>query len=137
MRYLLNSCLLQLQMKRLPKLHTEPRLDPAMPEEIREKAAKFWADHYDHSDKIMLSMLELEKTVFNEGYTFAIAFVNGACRLCEKCNVDKGICLHSNMARIPEHGVGINMKKTAAESDMPIVFPIKEKPESMAILLID
>ena len=113
------------------------RLDPTMPEETREKAAKFWADCYDHSDKITLSMLELEKTAFNEGYTFAVAFVNGACRLCEKCNVEKGICLHSNMARIPEHGVGINMKKTAAESEMPIVFPIKGQPEPMAILLID
>jgi len=29
------------------------------------------------------------------------------------------------MARIPEHAVGINMKKTAVESEMPIEFPIK------------
>jgi predicted metal-binding protein len=41
------------------------------------------------------------------------------------------------MARIPEHAVGINMKKTAAESDMAIEFPIKRQPEPMAILLID
>ena len=112
-------------------------LDPAMPKETREKAANFWADHYDHSDKIMHSMLELEKTAFNEGFTFAVAFVNGSCRLCEKCNVENGIWVHSNMARIPEHAVGINMKKTAAESEMPIEFPIKGQPEPMSILLID
>ena len=82
-------------------------------------------------------MLELEKAAFNAGYTFAVAFVNGSCRLCEKCNVEKGICIRSNMARIPEHAVGINMKKTAAESDMGIKFPIKGQPEPMAILLID
>ena len=28
-------------------------------------------------------MLELEKIAFNKGYTFAVAFVNDACRLCE------------------------------------------------------
>lgn len=112
-------------------------LDPAQPKELREKAAKFWSDHYNCNKKILLSMLELEKTAFNEGFTFAVAFTNGSCKLCEKCNVEKGICLHSNMARIPEHGVGINMKKTAAESAMPIEFPIKGQPELMAVLLID
>ncbi|WP_394298159.1 DUF2284 domain-containing protein [Methanosarcina barkeri] len=40
-------------------------------------------------------MLELEKVAFNEGFKFAVAFVNGSCRLCEKCNVEKGICIHS------------------------------------------
>jgi predicted metal-binding protein len=112
-------------------------LDPAISKETIERAEKFWANCYGHSEKIALSMLELEKTAFNKGYTFAVTFVSGACRLCEKCNVEKGICLHSNMARIPEHAIGINMKKTAAESEMPIVFPIKGQPESMSILLID
>ena len=112
-------------------------LDPAEPDETREKATKFWTDYFDYSKKMMFAMLELEKAAFNEGYTFAVAFVNGSCRLCEKCNVEKGICLHSNMARIPEHAVGINMKKTAAESGMPIEFPIKGQPEPMSILFID
>ncbi|AKB50669.1 hypothetical protein MSBRW_1416 [Methanosarcina barkeri str. Wiesmoor] len=61
------------------------------------------------------SMLELEKTVFNESFTFAVAFVNSSGRLCEKYNVEKGICIHLNMARSPEHAVGSNMKKTAVE----------------------
>lgn len=112
-------------------------LDPAESEETRAKAAKFWTDYFDYSKKMLLSMLELEKAAFNEGYTFSVAFVNGSCRLCEKCNVEKGICLHSNMARIPEHAVGINMKKTASEAGMPIFFPIKGQPEPMSILLID
>lgn len=112
-------------------------LDPTESEETREKAAKFWEDYFDHSKRMASAMLELEKAAFNEGYTFAVAFVNGSCRLCEKCNVEKGICIHSNMARIPEHAVGINMKKTAAEAEMPIEFPIKGQPEPMSILLID
>ena len=84
------------------------RIDPAMPGETRERAKKFWADCYDHSEKITLSMLELEKIAFNKGYTFAVAFASGACRLREKCNVENGIRLHQNVARIPEHGVVIN-----------------------------
>jgi predicted metal-binding protein len=63
--------------------------------------------------------------------------VKGSCRLCEKCNVEKGVCLHSHMARIMEHAVEINMKKTAAKFGMPIVFPIKGQPEPMSILLIE
>jgi predicted metal-binding protein len=73
-------------------------------------------------------MLEFEKAAFNEGFTFAVAFTNGSCNLCEKCNLEKKIRPHSNMPRIPEHGVRINMRKKAAESAMPIEFPIKEQP---------
>jgi len=46
-------------------------------------------------------------------------------------------CVHSNMARIPEHAVGINIKKTAVEAEMPLTFPIKGQPEPMSIFLID
>jgi predicted metal-binding protein len=41
------------------------------------------------------------------------------------------------MARIPEHAVDINMKKTAEKAGMPITFPVTGHPEPMAILLID
>lgn len=112
-------------------------LDPAAPKDKKEEAVKFWADYFDYSKKMHLWMLELEKKAFNEGYTFAVAFVNGSCRLCEKCNVETGICLHTNMARIPEHAVGINMKKTAEEAGMALKFPVEGNPEPMAILLID
>ena len=112
-------------------------LDPAAPQEAKESAAQFWSDYFGDSKRILLAMLELEKSAFNAGYTFAVAFTNGSCRLCEKCNLENGICLHPNMARIPEHAVGINMKKTAAEAGMPIAFPIGRTPEPMAILLID
>ena len=112
-------------------------LDPAAPKDKKEEASKFWTDYFDYSKKMHLWMLELEKKAFNEGYTFAVAFVNGSCRLCEKCNVENGICIHTNMARIPEHAVGINMKKTAEEAGMALKFPIEGNPEPMAILLID
>lgn len=82
-------------------------------------------------------MLELEKEAFNNGYSFALAFVNGSCRLCESCNLKEGICIHPNLARISEHAVGINMIKTAKESGMALKFPFEDQPEPMTILLID
>ncbi|HUL62463.1 MAG TPA: DUF2284 domain-containing protein [Methanocella sp.] len=112
-------------------------LDPAEPQEVRDRASKFWSDYLGYSKTILEVMLELEKAAFNRGNTFALAFVNGSCRLCEKCNVEKGVCLHPTRARIPEHAVGINMKKTAERAGMGLKFPVEGHPEPMAILLID
>lgn len=112
-------------------------LDPAAPADKKEKATQFWQDYFAGSRDCAPLMLELEKTAFNKGYTFALAFVNGSCRLCETCNVKTGVCLHPTQARIPEHAVGINMKKTAANAGMPIRFPVEGHPEPMAVLLID
>lgn len=112
-------------------------LDPTEPDELREKASKFWSDYFNYSKGVHLKMLELEKTAFNEGFTFALAFVNGSCRLCEKCNLDEKICRHPSMARIPEHAVGVNMKKTADRAGMAIKFPIVGRPYVLNLLLID
>jgi len=112
-------------------------LDPEAPTDKKEKATQFWQDYFTGSRDCAPLMLELERTAFNQGYTFALAFVNGSCRLCETCNVKGGVCLHPTQARIPEHAVGINMKKTATKAGMPIRFPVEGHPEPMAVLLID
>jgi len=112
-------------------------LDPAAPADKKAQATKFWGDYFNGSKDCALVMLELEKTAFNAGYTLALAFVNGSCRLCETCNVKGGICIHPTQARIPEHAVGINMIKTSENAGMPIRFPVSGHPEPMALLLID
>ena len=112
-------------------------LDPGTPEDLKNKADTFWNDYFDYSKEIHNTMLELEKAAFNRGYTFALAFVNGSCRLCNVCNAKDGVCIHPSMARIPEHAVGINMKKTAEEAGMELKFPVSGHPEPMTILLID
>jgi predicted metal-binding protein len=112
-------------------------LDPDAPPEKKEKADTFWKEYLGENNRILLAMLELEKTAFNAGYTLALALVNGSCRLCENCNVKNGICVHPTMARIPEHAVGVNMKKTAEEAGMAIKFPVSRNPTPMALLLID
>ncbi|OPY51890.1 MAG: hypothetical protein A4E49_02051 [Methanosaeta sp. PtaU1.Bin112] len=112
-------------------------LDPEAPADKKEQADMFWNDYFAESRRILLAMLELEKTAFNAGYTLALALVNGSCRLCESCNVDNGVCVHPSMARIPEHALGVNMKKTAEKAGMPIQFPVSGNPTPMALLLID
>lgn len=113
------------------------QFDPNMSRDLREKASKFWSDWKNDKKRILLAVLDLEKAAFNKGYTFAVGFTSGSCGLCEKYNVEAGICLHPTMARCPEHAVGVNMKKTAEKAGMPISFPIKGKPEPTALLLID
>lgn len=112
-------------------------LDPDAPSEKKEAATGFWSNYFSGSKNIAPIMLDLEKEAFNAGYPFALAFVNGSCRLCETCNVKSGICVHPTLARIPEHAVGINMVKTAEKAGMPISFPFNGHPEPMALLLID
>ena len=112
-------------------------LDPAAPVDKKEKAAQFWKDSFASTQMFAPLMLELERLAFNAGNPFALAFVNGSCRLCETCNVKAGICIHPTQARIPEHAVGINMVKTAENAGMPIRFPVEGHPELMALLLID
>jgi predicted metal-binding protein len=112
-------------------------LDPEAPADKKERATQFWQDHFNGTGTFAPMMLELERAAFNAGNPFALAFVNGSCRLCETCNVKGGICIHPTQARIPEHAVGVNMVKTAEKAGMPIRFPVEGHPELMALLLID
>ena len=112
-------------------------LDPAAPADKKAAAEKFWKDHFSGTGSFAPLMLELERRAFNAGNPFALAFINGSCRLCEKCNVAGGICVHPTQARIPEHAVGVNMVATAKKAGMPITFPVEGHPELMALLLID
>jgi len=112
-------------------------LDPEAPADKKEKATQFWKDHFNGTGTFAPMMLELERIAFNAGNPFALAFVNGSCRLCETCNVKAGLCIHPTQARIPEHAVGINMVETARKAGMPIRFPVQGHPELMALLLID
>jgi len=112
-------------------------LDPDAPADKKEQATQFWKDHFNGTGAFAPMMLELERTAFNAGNPFALAFINGSCRLCETCNVKAGICVHPTQARIPEHAVGVNMVATAERAGMPIRFPVQGHPELMALLLID
>lgn len=111
--------------------------DPAVPKEIKEKAAQFWADWKDDKKKMLQSVVDLEKAAMSKGYSLAISFVSGTCQLCEKCNTETKICVHPNLARWSEDAVGVNVRKTAANAGIEVIFPFAKNPESFALLLID
>jgi len=111
----------------------DPTIDPA----DKEKATQFWSVWKSQKKDILLVVLELEKTAFNLGFTFALGFTSGSCGLCQTCHPQQGICAHPTIARLPEHAVGINMKQTMANAGLPLAFPFNKTPEPTSLLLID
>ena len=108
-----------------------------IPADIKEKADKFWAAWKEDKKNMLVSVVDLEKEAMRKGYSLAIGFVSGSCQLCEKCNVETGICIHPNMARYSEDAVGVNVRKTAKNAGIEVKFPFEKNPESFAVLLID
>jgi predicted metal-binding protein len=116
---------------------TVAETDPTVSKEVKEKAAKFWADWKDDKKKMLQTVVDLEKAAMNKGYSLAISFVSGTCQLCEKCNIETKICVHPNLARWSEDAVGVNVRKTASNAGIQVSFPFAKNPESFALLLID
>ena len=111
--------------------------DLTVPKEVKEKAAKFWADWKEDKKLMLQTVVDLEKAAMKEGYSLAVAFVSGACQLCDKCNTKSRVCVHPELARWSEDAVGVNVRKTAANAGIEVKFPFEKNPESFALLLID
>jgi predicted metal-binding protein len=111
--------------------------DPSISVEMKTKVDKFWLAWQDEMKKMLEIVHKLEKAAAKEGYLLAVGLVSGACQLCEKCNVEKGICIHPTMKRYSEEGVGINVKATAEKADIKFTLPFNKNPETFALLLID
>jgi predicted metal-binding protein len=105
--------------------------------EMKAKVDKFWSDWKDETKKLLAIVHKLEKAAAKEGYLLAVGLVSGACQLCEKCNVEKGICIHPTMKRYSEEGVGVNVKATAEKASIKFTLPFNKNPETFALLLID
>jgi predicted metal-binding protein len=111
--------------------------DPSISVEMKAKVDKFWLAWKDEMKKLLDIVHKLEKAAAKEGYLLAVGLVSGACQLCEKCNVEKGICIHPTMKRYSEEGVGVNVKATAEKASIKFTLPFNKNPETFALLLID
>jgi predicted metal-binding protein len=111
--------------------------DNTVPAEIRAKVERFWAAWKHDADKLLDTVLALEKAAAKEGFILAAGFVSGACQVCEKCNVEKGVCLHPERRRYSEEGLGVNVKATAERAGIKFTLPFEKTPETYALLLID
>jgi predicted metal-binding protein len=111
--------------------------DPSIPADMKAKVSKFWSAWKDEMNKSLDIVHQLEKAAAKEGYLLAVGLVSGACQLCEKCNVEKGICIHPTLKRYSEEGVGVNVKATAQKAGIKFTLPFEKNPETFALLLID
>ena len=64
-------------------------------------------------------IVDLERTIFLDGYYKAWAIGSGPCTRCKECNIT-GTCLHPEKARPSIESCGIDVYKTARESGLPI-----------------
>jgi len=113
------------------------KTDDSIPLEMKVKVEKFWSAWKDEMKKILDIVHKLEGIAIKEGYLLAVGLVSGACQLCEKCNVETGICIHPTMKRYSEEGVGVNVKATAEKAGIKFTLPFNKNPETFALLLID
>jgi predicted metal-binding protein len=109
----------------------------SVPAEMKVKVDKFWSAWKAEMKKLLDIVHDLEKASAKEGYLLAVGLVSGACQLCEKCNVEKGVCIHPTMKRFSEEGVGVNVKATAEKAGIKFTLPFDKNPETFALLLID
>jgi predicted metal-binding protein len=111
--------------------------DPSVPKDMKLKVQQFWAGWKEEMLRLLGIVHELEKSAAKEGYLLAAGLVSGACQLCEKCNVENGVCIHPTMKRYSEEGVGVNVKATAEKAGIKFTLPFDKNPETFALLLID
>jgi predicted metal-binding protein len=111
--------------------------DLAIPREMKAKLDTFWSAWKDDMKKLLSTVIKLEKAAEGRGYLLAVGFVSGSCQLCEKCNLEKGLCVHPTMKRYSEEGVGVNVKATAEKAGLKFTLPFEKNPETYALLLID
>ena len=111
--------------------------DNTVPAEIRAKVEQFWSSWKNDGKRQLDTVIQLEKAASKEGFILAAGFISGSCTICPKCNVEKGICIHPEMRRFSEEGLGVNVKATAEKAGMVFTLPFNKNPESYALLLID
>jgi predicted metal-binding protein len=116
---------------------TEAEVASSASKEVFAKWKKFWADWNGHKKDLLENTLKVEKEAMSKGYPLAFGMISGMCHICEKCNVEEGICRHPTQMRYSEEAVGVNVQATAKKAGVKMTFPLAKTPESFATVLID
>lgn len=111
--------------------------DPSVPPEMKLKVDGFWSAWKQDMNRLRENVIKLEKAAAEKGFLLAVGLVSGSCQLCEKCNVEKGVCVHPALRRYSEEGVGVDVKATAEKAGFKFTLPFNKNPETYALLLID
>ena len=111
--------------------------DLTVPLEMKKKVENFWAAWNEDMKRLRDTVIVLEKAAAEKGFLLAAGLVSGSCQVCEKCNVEKGVCVHPEKRRFSEEAVGVNVKATAEKAGIKFTLPFNKSPETFALLLID
>jgi predicted metal-binding protein len=97
-----------------------------------------WRKNYTTVDNFNVAVVELERTLFLDGYYKAWAMGSGPCDRCKECNT-AGTCLHASQARPSMEACGIDVFKTAREQGLPIHVVTNHEAERdlYALILVD
>jgi len=78
-----------------------------------------WTKSYRMVNRFNDVVVDLERTIFLDGYYKAWALGSGPCDRCEKCNLSGG-CVNAEKARPSMEGCGIDVFKTACGQGLPV-----------------
>jgi predicted metal-binding protein len=118
------------------KLLSKKADDPSLTAEMQQKLQNFWTAWKNDKKELLKKVRTLEKAATNKGYTLALGFTTGSCKICDKCNTKEKICIHPTEARHSAQSVGINVLQTLENAGIPIPVPFKKNPESFGLVLI-
>ncbi len=98
-----------------------------------------WKKNYTTIDQFNETLVDLERSIFLDGYYKAWSLGCGPCDRCAECNIGHGPCLHSDRARPSMEGCGIDVFKTAREHGLPIdvLKNRQEERNAYGIILIE
>ncbi|MCX5805227.1 MAG: DUF2284 domain-containing protein [Proteobacteria bacterium] len=75
---------------------------------------------YKYIDEFNKILIDLERTIFLDGYYKTLSIGSGPCTRCKKCDVS-GTCLHADKARPSMESCGIDVFRIARENGLPIM----------------
>ncbi|MBA4417117.1 MAG: hypothetical protein C0392_04290 [Syntrophus sp. (in: bacteria)] len=99
---------------------------------------RIWRKGYKDVDKLNETAVDLERTLFLDGYYKAWALGSGPCSRCETCNTD-GLCINPQKARPSMEACGIDVFGTVRECGLPIhvVKDHSEERDMYCLVLIE
>lgn len=99
---------------------------------------RHWQKGFAVVDEFNELVIDVEITLFLDGYYKAWSMGSGPCRRCKKCDTD-GTCMHADRARPALEACGIDVFATARGHDLPIhvVRTHKEERDLFGVVLVE
>jgi predicted metal-binding protein len=100
-----------------------------------ERDDAFWRGWDASKQKAFQALLELERAAFAADEPLALALRPSRCTLCDDCDPNEP-CRHPTRLRFSPESVGVNLAATCRQARMDLVFPFKDTPSHIGIVLL-